>query len=141
MNKESKMFISRLRINQQSFVNILNVSNNLFFRKSQNFSFPLHKGNVNVCQDNNMLHLKYEHHGILKSFSSQIYELQEGKFVLSIPCQDYECVLTTTRGAYIKINWDNNDDLKNITLYNNDSFDQILSSVIGEVPSFHFKKE
>lgn len=135
------MFIKRLHINQQSFLNILNVSNNLIFRKSQRFSFPLHKGTINFCQDNNMLHLKYEHHGVLKSFSSQIYELQEGKFVLSIPCQDFECVLTTTRGACIKINWDRNEDLKNLTLYNNESFDDLVPSVIGEVPSFHFKKE
>lgn len=128
------MFIKRLFINQQSFVNILNVSNSWLFRNSQKFSFPLHKGIIDIAQDNTMLHIKYNNKGVIKSYTSQIYELKEGKFILSIPCQDFECVLTTTQGSCIKVNWDQNDDLKNITLYNNEEFDNLVPCLTNEVP-------
>ena len=48
--------------------------------------------------------------------------------------RENEKLITTTQGSCIKVNWDQNDDLKNITLYNNEEFDNLVPCLINEVP-------
>lgn len=125
------MFIKKFCIPRQSFINIINISNSLFSRKIQRFSFPLHHGLINIKQNDNYFYFNYDKQTSLKG-SSNIHELNEGKLLVTIPCQNFECVLTTIKGSSIEIKWDTNDDMKSMVVKNNEPLsDVILCDVNG----------
>lgn len=130
------MFTRNIIINQQSFVNIVNTSSTIFRKRIQKFSFPLHPGLITIRHNKNTFNIFYKTNKTNSRISStKLHELHEGKIVLWIPHIDYEHVINCFEGTNINVNWDKYDELRDLSLVNNDDFYNMFPSLINDVPT------
>jgi len=134
------MFTRNVVISQQSFINIVNTSSTIFRKRIQKFSFPLHPGLMTIKHNrNDTLNMYYNLHDKMNNKKNKInttnmYKLHEGKLIVWIPHIDYEHVINCFDGANINVNWDQNDELRDLSLVNNDDFNYMFPHMITDVP-------
>ena len=131
------MFTRNIIISQQSFVNIVNTSSTIFRKRIQKFSFPLHPGLMTIRHNkDDTFNMFYKTNQTNRQISTtKLHELNEGKLIIWIPHIDYEHVINCFEGANLNVNWDKYDELRDLSLINNDDFYNMFPSLINDVPT------
>jgi hypothetical protein len=133
------MFTRNIIISQQSFINIVNTSSTIFRKRIQKFSFPIHPGLMTIKHNRDdtfsmYYNMKNNMNIKNKKSTSKIHELHEGKLIVWIPHIDYEHVINCFEGANLNVNWDKYDELRDLSLVNNEDFNYMLPHMVNDVP-------
>lgn len=134
------MFTRNIVISQQSFINVVNTSSTIFRKRIQKFSFPLHPGFMTIKHNrNDTFSMYYNLHDKMNNKKNKInttkmHELHEGKLIVWIPHIDYEHVINCFEGANLNVNWDQFDELRDLSLVNNDDFNYMFPHMVNDVP-------
>lgn len=127
------MFTRNFRVVQPCFINILNYKSSLIRTRMQKFIFPLQPGNVIIKNNDRRFNMSFNYLNN-KTHTTNYYELEKGDIRIVIPDLDYNCVLNFENGGNMYINWDKNDEVKDIVVINNEEFYNLVPCLINEVP-------
>lgn len=130
------MFTRSIIISQQSFINVVNTSSSIFRKRIQKLSFPLHPGLITINHYNHYNHntINMFYNMSSKINTTKIHQLNEGRLFIRIPHIDYEYVINCYDDSNISVKWDENDDLRELSLVINEDFNNLTPCLVNEVP-------